>query len=145
MMTVIDTCIVVDVLQSREPFYKDAQEIFLRCADRKFDGFLTAKSVTDIYYLTHRLTHNERATREILARLGILFGLLDTAALDIRKAIWNEMSDFEDAVMVETAVRSGAECIVTRNIKDYDNVPIPVYSPSEFLEILDELEDEKDL
>ena len=54
MRAVIDTCVIVDALQSREPFCKDAQSIFLLCANRQFEGFLTAKAITDIYYLTHR-------------------------------------------------------------------------------------------
>ena len=52
MRILIDTCIIIDALQNREPFNKNAQEIFLLAANRKFDGFITAKSVTDIYYLT---------------------------------------------------------------------------------------------
>lgn len=54
MRAVIDTCVIVDALQNREPFCKDAQAIFLLCANRQFDGFVTAKAMTDIYYLTHR-------------------------------------------------------------------------------------------
>ena len=119
MRAVIDTCVIVDALQSRDPFCKDAQSIFLLCANRQFEGFLTAKAITDIYYLTHRQTHSGKATRDILTKLCALFGLLDTASLDIRKAISAEIPDFEDAVMVETAVRSGADCIVTRNTRDY--------------------------
>ena len=127
MRAVIDTCVIVDALQSREPFCKDAQSIFLLCANRQFEGFLTAKAITDIYYLT----------------LCALFGLLDTTALDIRKAISVEISDFEDAVMVETAVRSGADCIVTRNTKDYSKAPIPVHAPAEFIELLTETSEDQ--
>ena len=136
MRAVIDTCVIVDALQSREPFCKDAQSIFLRCANRQFEGFLTAKAITDIYYLTHRQTHSDKATRGVLTKLCALFGLLDTTALDIRKAISAEISDFEDAVMVETAVRSGMDCIVTRNIKDYSKAQIGVYTPKEFIDFL---------
>ena len=42
MRAVIDTCVVVDALQSRELFCKDAQSIFLLCANQQFEGFLTA-------------------------------------------------------------------------------------------------------
>ena len=77
----------MDALQSREPFCKDAQSIFLLCANRQFEGFLTTKAITDIYYLTHRQTHSDKSTRDVLTKLCTLFGLLDTAALDIRKAI----------------------------------------------------------
>ena len=138
MRAVIDTCVVVDALQSREPFCKEAQTVFLLCANRQYEGFLTAKAVTDIYYLTHRQTHSDKVTREILTKLCALFSLLDTAALDIRKAISAEVADFEDAVMVETALRSGADCIVTRNTKDYSKAPLPVYNPSRFIELLTE-------
>ena len=54
MRAVIDTCVIVDALQSREPFCKDAQSIFLLCANRQFEGFLTAIAITDIYYLIYR-------------------------------------------------------------------------------------------
>lgn len=59
----------------------------------------------------------------MLTRLCTLFGLLDTAASDICGAMSAETSDFEDAVMIETAVRAGADCIVTRNTKDYGKSP----------------------
>ena len=136
MRAVIDTCVIVDALQSREPFCKDAQSIFLLCANRQFEGFLTAKAITDIYYLTHRQTHSDKATRDVLTKLC-------ATALDIRKAISAEISDFEDAVMVETAVRSGVDCIVTRNTKDYSKAPIPVYAPAEFIELLTETSEDQ--
>ena len=69
MRAVIDTCVIVDALQSRDPFCKDAQSIFLLCANRQFEGFLTAKAITDIYYLTHQQTHSGKATRDILTKL----------------------------------------------------------------------------
>ena len=45
--------------------------------------------------------------------------------------------------MVETAVRSGADCIVTRNTKDYSKAPIPVYAPAEFIELLTETSEDQ--
>lgn len=142
MKALIDTCVVVDALQDREPFNEDAQTVFLLCANQQYEGFLTAKSVTDIYYLTHRQTHNDKTARDILTKLCALFGLADTAATDIRRAISAETSDFEDAVMIETAVRSGLDCIITRNIKDFSRSPVPVYSPAEFIWILTETEND---
>ena len=143
MRAVIDTCIIVDALQSREPFCKEAQSIFLLCANQQFEGFLTAKAITDIYYLTHRQIHSDKATRDVLTKLFALFGLLDTTALDIRKAVSAEISDFEDAVMAETAARSGVDCIVTRNTKDYSKTQISVYAPAEFVELLTETSEDQ--
>ena len=60
MRAFIDTCIIVDTLQSREPFIDDARTMFLQAANKRFEGFITAKASTDIYYLTHRYTHNDK-------------------------------------------------------------------------------------
>lgn len=136
MRALIDTCIIVDALQNREPFWADAQAIFLAVANKQIDGFLTAKSATDIYYLTHRYTHSDKDTRAVLNTLFQLFELVDTMGMDCRRAISSDIHDFEDAVMVESAIRSGVECIVTRNLKDYVKAQVPVYSPAEFLKLI---------
>ena len=136
MRAMIDTCVVVDALQSREPFCAYAQKIFLAVANRWFDGCITAKASADIYYLAHRTTHSDVETRKILTKLFALFDLLDTTAMDCRRAISSQMTDYEDAVMAETALRSGCDCIVTRNLKDYQNASIPSYSPSDFLRLI---------
>ena len=122
MNVLIDTCIIIDALQSREPFNKDAEAVFLSVANRRCVGFLTANSITDIYYL-----------------LGVLFNLfeiLDTCGIDCRRALTSDISDYEDAVMIEAAARAEIDCIVTRNLKDYAGAPMPVYSPAQFVELL---------
>ena len=99
-------------------------------------GFLTAKPFTDIYYLTHRKTHDKVETHKIISALLVVFDLLDTTAFDCRKVLHTEVGDYEDAVMMETASRSGMDCIVTRNVRDYKHSPVPIYTPSTFLELL---------
>ncbi len=96
-----------------------------------------AKDVTDIYYLHHRNTHNGKATRKVLQNLLEIFSLADTAGSDCRNALLSETADFEDAVMIETARRIKADCIVTRNKKDYLKSPVAVMSPEEFLSALE--------
>lgn len=137
MRAVIDTCVIMDAIQNREPFAEDAKAIFRAAANKWFTACITAKSAADIYYLTHRCTHSDKDTRAILMKLFILFDVLDTAGMDARRAISSNISDYEDAVMIETAIREEADCIVTRNTKDYSLSPIPVYSPADFLKLLE--------
>ena len=138
MRALIDTCVVVDVLQSRNPFADDAQKIFLLAANQQFIGCITAKSATDVYCLTHRLTHNDKASRAVIGKLFTIFEVIDTAGMDCRRAIPSEVSDYEDAVMIETALRTEVDCIVTRNVSDYSGSPVTVYSPAEFIKKLEE-------
>ena len=148
MRVLVDTCVIIDALQSRVPFAEAAQKLFIYSANKQsfmsaswlmsWWGNITAKSVTDIYYLTHRLTHNDVETRKILSKLFTLFHLLDTTSLDCRKAISSEIGDYEDAIMVETAIRSEMDCIVTRNVKDYMKSSVKVCEPSALLKLLEE-------
>lgn len=138
MRVLVDTCVIIDALQSRAPFAEAAQKLFIHSANKQFEGYITAKSVTDIYYyLTHRLIHSDIETRKILNKLFTLFHLLDTASIDCKKAISSEVDDYEDAVMVETAIRSEMNLIVTRNVKDYTKTSVKVCEPSVFLKLLD--------
>ena len=136
MNVLIDTCIIIDALQSREPFNKDAEAVFLSVANRRCVGFLTANSITDIYYLMHKALHSAEETKKVLGVLLNLFEILDTCGIDCRRALTSDISDYEDAVMVEAAERAGIDCIVTRNLRDYALAPIPVYAPAQFVKIL---------
>ena len=110
---------------------------FPASANRSFQAYITAKSCADIYYITHRATHSDEKTRQILAKVLYLFTPLDTTGSDCRQALISNMSDYEDAIMAETARRSHMDCIVTRNIKDYTASSVPVLSPEDFIATLD--------
>ncbi len=138
MKALIDTCIVIDFLQKREPFGEDAVQIMRLAATDRFIGYITAKSATDIYYLDHRATHSDKESRAKLNQLFVIIRLLNTSAEDVFHAISSDISDLEDAVMTETARRSGMDCIITRNLKDFEKSPVTIYSPAEFLRILAE-------
>ena len=136
MLVLIDTCVAIDFLQKREPFADDALRIFRAAASELFAGYITAKSATDIYYISHRCTHSDVESRKNLRALLTIVGMLDSAAIDVLQSLSSDISDFEDAVMVETAKRASVDCIVTRNQKDYAKSPVPVFGPGEFLEYL---------
>jgi predicted nucleic acid-binding protein len=54
----------------------------------------------------------------------------------IQEALESEFKDFEDAIQYFTAVKNNMDCIITRNINDYKQSTIPVYTPTELLKIL---------
>ena len=133
MKALLDTCVIMDHLQKREPFHAAAKEILTMAATEQVQAYTTAKAVTDMYYILHRATHDDTQTRSILAQLLKIIGILDTQGMDCKAALLSPIGDYEDAVMIETAVRSGMDCIVTRNERDYNKAPIPVYTPEKFV------------
>lgn len=140
MTAVIDTCVIIDALQNRDPFSEDAQKLILAVSNRHFNGILTAKSITDIFYILKRGLHSDSLTKECIHKLFLLFEVADTYAVDCQIALGAEIKDYEDAVMIETAKRIGADCIITRNLKDYSSAGIPVFLPAEFLNKITDVE-----
>ncbi len=137
MRVLLDTNIVIDALQNREPWYHDAQQVFRGAIDKKFIGCITAKEAADIHYFMKKFFKGQENTdqkaREVLTSLFHIFELLDTKSTDCEKAVDSNCPDYEDAVMIETAIREKMDYIITRNVRDYINSPIPVLSPSDFL------------
>lgn len=134
MRALLDTCVIIDGLQSHQPFCTDAQAIFLCAANDRFIGCITAKSATDIYYLMRRHMHDENSARAVLGKIFTLFDVIDTAGADCHQAISSAVTDYEDAVMVETAMRAGVDCIITRDMGDYRKAALPICTPKEFLQ-----------
>ena len=54
MKLLIDTNIILDFLQKREPYYEDASAIFQLSVDNEVIECVTASSITDIYYLVNK-------------------------------------------------------------------------------------------
>jgi predicted nucleic acid-binding protein len=86
--------------------------------------------------LVKRHTGNAGLAKRAVTELSSLVHICDTAAEDIRTASFLAMPDFEDAVLSATAQREGAELIITRNTKDFDNSPVPAVLPKDFEEIM---------
>ena len=138
MNIVFDTCVIVDILQKREPFCEDAVNLLYAVSNQQINGIITAKSLTDIYYLL-RKSLNEQAVRELLSNMTELFDIVDTTGADCKLALISDMKDYEDAIMVETAKRMKADGIVTRNLKDYQTEEVKIYSPGVLKQIIQEL------
>ena len=47
-----------------------------------------------------------------------------------------ELIDYEDAVQHASAFESGLDAIITRNVKDYKNARLPIFTPDDFLQHL---------
>lgn len=62
MKIFVDTNIIIDALASRKPFFNDAEKIFVLAANERIEAFISASSVTDIYYILRKYT-SESTTR----------------------------------------------------------------------------------
>lgn len=134
MKVLVDTNVLLDILEEREEFLPESSAVIQLALEGKIDCIFSAGAVTDVYYIVNRFLRNPVRAREAITILSSLVRICDTSAKDIAAALILNISDFEDAVSAAAALREKAEYIVTRNLRDFQNSPVPALSPAEFLQ-----------
>jgi predicted nucleic acid-binding protein len=134
MKILIDTNVIIDILEQREPFFMDSYKVIQLSLEGKFEAGMSAGTVTDVYYIISRSIHDHMKAREKLTGLTTLIRICDTLAMDITAALPMNIPDFEDAVVAAIAKREKADFIITRNEADFTNSPVPAISPAQFLD-----------
>lgn len=139
----IDTNIVFDIALERREFYDKARELFEISFLNSVPAFVTASSVTDIYYLLKK----KKGHLNTINFLKNFFLIIDIAGVDkdvISNALNSDMKDFEDAVQTETAKQNDIKIVITRNKKDFENSGLEIYSPEEYIKKINN-KNEKDI
>lgn len=130
MRVLIDTNVVLDFLQEREPFVEAAAKPFEQIDDGKVDGFVTATTITNIYYIVRKAAGSKTAIdalTQIITDLHIC--VVDRNIL--QQAVNFGFQDFEDAVQYACAMVYGVDAIVTRDTSGFTNSEIPVIAPDQ--------------
>jgi predicted nucleic acid-binding protein len=132
----LDTNIILDIAFKRSPYYEDAAAIFQEIDEKTVYGYVSATTITDIFYLLQK----EKGKKDAIKYLHKLLLIVDVADVDkdvIINALNSGWSDFEDAVQSQVAIKNNMDAIVTRNTKDYTPMQtVKVCSPRDFIKQL---------
>jgi len=131
----LDTNVVLDFILERPDFIAEAEEIFVRLQNLEFEGFVSPITPVNAFYTTKKEVDSEAAFSSIKRLLTVVDVCL-TGKAQMQMAFSLGFSDYEDAVQCASAMAEGLDAIVTRNTNDYANSPIQIYSPAEFIEVL---------
>ena len=132
----IDTNIVLDVFLERDPFYDDSFAIFQLANLKRFSGFLSAASITDIFYFVRKKWRDSEEVYQMMDRITALFSVAPVSEKTIANALALRWKDFEDAVQYIAASENNADYIVTRNTQDFSSGHIPAVTPEQFIRII---------
>ena len=103
MRVLLDTSVVFDFSQDREPFVENAARLF-GCVDAgEIEGFIAATTITNIYYIVHKAagrTVAQEAITQILRDPNICSVNLEV----LEQALALNFEDFEDAVQYVCAM-----------------------------------------
>ena len=132
MRILIDTNVILDILQKREPFFADSYRALRKAIESDAECLLSASAATDIFYMLRKALGSAQQAKEQIEKLAQLVSFADVQGMDIHTALMREMPDFEDAVVDAVAERNGASYILTRNIKDFAGSVVPAILPVDF-------------
>lgn len=139
MRVLLDTNVVLDVLLDRHPFAASAARIFALVEESKIEGFLCATTLTTVDYLLGQSLPSAQA-RQALRQLLHLFEIAPVNRPVLERALQSRISDFEDAVLEQSARLVGAEAITTRNIRDFEKSSVIVFNPVDLIAAVEEKE-----
>jgi predicted nucleic acid-binding protein len=139
MTIVLDTNVIMDALQERQPFDVEAKEILLRSQGGEITCYFTANAVTDIFYLYSK-ARDLKSARQVMHFLFATYKIVSVTHEDCIKAMSIPIEDFEDALVSVCAKKVEADYIVSRDEKFLqDKSPVKVIEPKDFLENVDKM------
>ena len=137
MRAYVDTNILVDLVLSRQEFLPDAQRVFAIGYAGEAQLVVSALSFVNTVYLGRKYKY---PMDDVLSKLRMIADFVDVSDLsgqnvvDMLNSGWR---DYEDATQHRSAIDEQADCIVTRNKKDFKASTLPVLTPLEFFNRID--------
>ena len=129
----VDTNVFIDYIQKRPIGFNEAFGIFELSAKEYIHLLVTDLSISNMRYSTRK----DISTTDFYATIkGIreLFTIVPVGEQAVDRALAIEAKDFEDALQYFAAEQAGADCIVTRNLKDFDFAfTVETLEPHDFL------------
>lgn len=134
MRLFLDTNIVVDLLEGREPFCYDAAQLFTMAHDKRVELLVSPMTFSTASFLLRK--HGSEGVRNLLSNLRQLVRVTISDERTVDDSIASQFKDFEDAMQYYTALNAKAEIIITRNGKDFTASNLPVMTATEFIATL---------
>ena len=125
MELLIDTNVVLDMFLEREPFVGMSRQVI--ALSRRYNNvysFISASSVTDIYYITYKNLKNHQIVREKFKKLFKFVGVVTVTDKDIHAA-------FALSVQYAVAKSNNFDGIVTRNMQGFTDDTVKIFTPEE--------------
>lgn len=135
MRALIDTNILIDFCNKREPYYEDAKNVLRYFTIESNHGFISLHSISDIWYILRKNCNEDR--RKKIRILCYIFTICYTTHSEVLNAIRNtNFNDFEDCLQDSCAYVNKCDYIITRNTKDYKHSRVKAISLKEAIKIL---------
>lgn len=135
MKVLVDINVILDAVLKRKEWLEEAGRLLSAIENGQVEGYVAAHSITTIHYIVAKEKGRSVAARVVTDLLRIV-RVVQIGGADFLQALVLGMADYEDAVQVAAALQIGADCLVTRNSRDYKGAPVEIRAPGEVLALL---------
>ena len=135
MRVYVDTNILIDFVCQRAPFAESANRLVALGYMGKVKLLTLSLSYVTAMYVAHKYEYNN--VRESLLAIYNIIEIVDLEAKTVINMLSSDWADYEDSIQHQSALNAYADCIVTRNKKDFKASSLSVYSVEELFASLD--------
>lgn len=135
MKILLDTNVIIDFLERRQPFFPLAFSVINKAKRQNHSLVMAANSVDNIVYILRK----KIPYTDLIKGLTSFTRICKIAAVN-QKIILNALDanwkDLEDAIQYHCALNNEVDLIVTRDKNGYEEQKIKIVSPAEALSYL---------
>jgi len=113
-----DLNVILDVIEARSPHLIHSGPALEKAYRRDIQGVVSSSSIDTLAFLLQRKLSVQRA-RSVIKDLLEFCEVATVSEQTIHRALDLKMKDLEDAIVYQSAVDHGCECLVTRNLRDF--------------------------
>ena len=132
MKLFIDTNVVLDLLQYREPWVHDTIVLFQLAKDKEVDLIVSDLTFVNVVYIAGKNV-DKNTLKETLVKLKKIVKVVSIGDAAIEQALKGDFIDFEDAAQYFAAKREQVDYILSRDKIGFKMSEIPVMNVKEFL------------
>ena len=136
MRILIDTNIIIDLVQNREPHSDNASRIINSCVKNENIGYISAHSLSDLFFVL-RKDKSVEERKALILNLCKFFKVVPENK-DFYTSVCNnpDWNDLEDGLQMKCAEAEELDYIITRDEKNgFKNSPVKIIAPEDFLKI----------
>lgn len=123
MKLLLDTNIVIDYLNARDPHYEKARLLMIAGRVGEFSLWLSSSQMTDLVYILSEGGASSRipSALERLRGLRTFVNIHAVSEGEVDRMLTSSWKDPEDALLFEAALTLKADAIITRNKTDFES------------------------
>ena len=136
MKALIDTNVILDWMMLREPNAANAKRIMEQCLFGKVEGYITAHSVSDIFYILRKDFSVEKRKNLLRLLCGGMSVVPESRETIMEVLCRKEWNDLEDGLQMQCSKEAEVDYIVTQNLKDFQESEIEAVSEETFCKMI---------